>query len=452
MGAAGGRARGTGNWFVSRPWLVIILVAVAVFIWWLIGTRTQDHTIRAGFTSAVQLFPGLDVRVDGIDAGKVGDISYVDGVSVVELGIDDPAVWPLHQGTRATARWGTTVGNGTRFIEVDPGPEDAPVIPDGGIIPTDNTVSAVEFDDLFNTFNADTRERLQTMLDTTSGTFEGHEEALSAGLEESPEAFEATAGVFHELSADELALETLVRDTSNTATVLASNDVSIRDLVDGASRTFHAFGSNAADLRTDIAEFPETLRQSRETLARLDGSIHELDLLMTDLRPGARELRPLAAQMRPALSQLRHVAPNALSTIRTVTNAAPDVTEMLRKGSPFAQDLDPLFSDLAPMIGCFRPYAPEFAGFLSNWASFSQHYDSASHYARVRGSSGAIQANIYPPGFKTSTFTKLSGGHYAYPRVPGVGVNNPQFIEKCGYTADSLDPSKDPEDARDEAK
>ncbi|MEA2346731.1 MAG: phospholipid/cholesterol/gamma-HCH transport system substrate-binding protein [Thermoleophilaceae bacterium] len=431
---------------------MIIAIAAVLFVWWVIGTRTQAHTIKAGFTSAVQLFPGLDVRVDGIDAGKVGKISYVDGVSVVEIGISDERVWPLHQGTRAVARWGTTVGNGTRFIELDPGPDSAPAIADGGIIPTDNTVSAVEFDDLFNTFNADTRESFQTMLANTGGTVVGHEKGLASGLEESPEAFEAAGGVFHELAQDEYSLQRLVSDTSNTASILANNSDAIRNVVAGAAQTFDAFGSNSADLRTDIAEFPETLRQSRTTLSRFDSSINELNGLMNDLKPGAQQLRPLAAQMRPALSQLRHTAPNALSTVRTITNSAPDITAMLRRGAPFSRDIDPLFKNLAPMIGCFRPYAPEFAGFLSNWASFSQNYDSVSHYARVRGSSGAIMNNLYPPGFTTKAFTDLSGDHYAYPRVPGVDAGNPQFIEKCGYTPDSLDPSKDPEDARDAAK
>lgn len=428
---------------------MIIAIASALFIWWVIGTRTQAHTIKAGFASAVQLFPGLDVRVDGIDAGKVGDISLVDGVSVVKIGINDEKVWPLHQGTRATARWGTTVGNGTRYIEIDPGPSSAPVIPDGGIIPTEDTVTAVEFDDLFNTFNAETRSRLQGMLKNTAGTLEGREAEVADALEESPKGVSSSAGVIHELARDELALQTLVRDTSQTANVLATNDSQIRDLVDGAARTFDAFGRNAADLQTDIAEFPETLRESRTTLARLDSSIDDLHGLTDDLAPGAKQLRPLAAQLRPAVAQLRDTAPQAISTLRTLTSSGPEITDFLEEGGPFAADLDDTFSSLAPMVGCLRPFSPEFAGFLSNWASFSQNYDHVSHYARVRGITGASEMNIYPPNMQTDDFVKLSGMKYAYPRVPGLGAGQPQYLQRCGYTPDALDPSKDPEDARD---
>jgi ABC-type transporter Mla subunit MlaD len=427
---------------------VIIAIASVLFIWWVISTRVQSHTLKAGFANAVQLFPGLDVRVDGIDAGKVGEISLVDGVSVVEIGIDDESVWPLHQGTRATARWGTTVGNGTRYIEIDPGPESAPEIKDGGIIPTEDTVTAVEFDDLFNTFNAETRGQLQDMLKNTAGTLEGREDEVTAAIEETPGGIESSASVIHELARDELALQTLVRDTSQTAHTLATNESQIRNLVDGAARTFDAFGRNAADLQTDIAEFPETLRESRTTLARLDTSINDLDALMDDLGPGAKELRPLAAQLRPAVSELRDVAPNAVSTLTTLTNAGPDITNFLEEGGPFASDLDETFSSLAPMIGCLRPFAPEFAGFLSNWASFSQNYDSVSHYARVRGITGASQINLYGPNMKSDDYVKLTGSDYAYPRVPGYGDGKPQFLERCGYTPDALDPSADPEDHR----
>jgi hypothetical protein len=50
---------------------------------------------------------------------------------------------------------------------------------------------------------------------------------------------------------------------------------------------------------------------------------------------------------------------------------------------------------------------------------------------------------------QTDDFVKLSGMKYAYPRVPGLGDGRPQYLQRCGYTPDALDPSADPEDARD---
>lgn len=444
----GGRGKGAATFLVRKPWIPIILVGVVIFTIWVIGTRNQPHNLRAGFTSALQLFPGLDVRVDGIDAGKIGEIDFEDGVAIVNLGIEDEAIWPLPEGTRAVARWGTTVGNGTRFIELIPGPEGAPELPENGIIPSDQTTTAVEFDDLFNTFDGRTRERMQGFLDNTKRTL--HQD-FQRWVDAAPPALDATAGVFDELARDQLALDQLVRDTSQTAAVLGRSDDQIRDLVDGAAGTFNEFGVNSVALRQSIAEFPETLRESRTTLARLDTSVDELDLLLADLGPGARELRPLARQARPALSELRDVTPQALSTIRTARAAGPDITQLLRTGVPFSGKVDETFSELAPMIGCLRPYAPELAGFFSNWASFGQNYDSVAHYARVRVQFGVNQISAQPESIRSDDYVDLIdsiGGRpsYAYGRPPGLGDGQPQFIEACNYTPDLLDPSKDLED------
>ena len=101
------------------------------------------------------------------------------------------------------------------------------------------------------------------------------------------------------------------------------------------------------------------------------------------------------------------------------------------------------------MIGCLRPFAPEFAGFLSNWASFSQNFDSVSHYARVRGITGASQVNLYGPNIEVGRLRRSSPAPTTHTRACRVyGDGKPQFLESCGYTPDALDPAADPEDHR----
>lgn len=444
--------RRVGALVLDRPW-VLILAALAVLLgYWIYGTRVQTHEVKAGFSYAVNLTPGLDVRVSGIDAGKITSVDYEDGQAVVGLGIDDERVWPLHRGTRAILRWGTTAGNGTRFVQLEPGPKSAPEIPDGGIIPTNDTISPVEFDDFFNTFDTDTREHLQGFLRHGAETFDERERALGVGLRNTPPAFEAASGVFAELASNEQALRSLVSHTSRTTRILAREDESIKALITGMARTMDAFADHSRAMGTDIEDFPPTLVEVRSTLGRLDRTVDVLDGLVADIGPGARALRPLAATARPMLAELRATVPQALSTINAARETAPQITRLFRRGQPFAQELDPVLKDLVPSLACIRPYAPEFAGTLSTWASFAKNFDSIEHYARVRGISGPDNFASNPPT-DSDEFVEQYGYTYAFPRppglasVPGAPNSDPQFMPECGVTRDALDPSKDPEDS-----
>lgn len=440
-----------GRFIVRRPWILIGVALAVAFAYWVAGTRSQTHELKAGFSTALNLAPGLDVRVDGIDAGKITEVHYEDGFTTVGLGIEDEEVWPLHRGTRATVRWGTTVGDGTRFIELDPGPESEPELGEGGVIPADQTVEAVEFDDIFNTFDKDTRDNVQRFAEAGAETFDGREDELQDGIRHTAPSLYAASGVFRDLVADDQQLEKLVGELSSTASTLAREDDDIRSLVSGLAATMDELGSHSVELQENIERFPRTLADTRTTLARLDVSVDNMEPLIREIEPGAEQLRVLAADARPALQELRATVPQAVSTVNTAERAAPQITDLLQRGQPFGRDVDPLLSRLAPMLECVRPYAPELAGFFTNWIAFTKDYGTGGHWARTQlFTSPGFSYSDYPldenGGIQSDDFVAATGAAYAFPRPPGLGTGDPMFIEECGYGPESLDPSQDPED------
>lgn len=432
---------------LDRPWVILLAAGFVLFGYWAVSTRQQTYEVKAAFAYAVNLAPGLDVKISGIDAGKVTSVDFdkETGQAVVGIGIDDERVWPLHRGTQVLIRWGTTVGNGTRYLTVVPGPKSAPEIENGGIIGSSQTVSPVEFDDVFNIFDEDTRRHFVGLFDNGSRTLTGRERQLGFGVEKTPAALDATGGVLRELVSDEKALQDLIRYGDRTTSIIAAEDEQLKRLITGLARTMDAFHDHSKALGTDIEQFPETLADTRTTLTRLDTTVNVLDGLVADVRPGARAIRPLASTARPALAELRATVPQALSTIETVTDGAPAVERMLQRGQPFADDLDPVLSKLAPQLSCIRPYAPEIAGFFTNWAGWSKNFDSIENYARVRFNTGFLSSNEIPKG-TPSTFATDQGLSYGFPYPPGFNAGKPRFDEKCGVTPDAIDPTKDYED------
>ncbi|MTD45900.1 MCE family protein [Conexibacter sp. W3-3-2] len=444
-GGSGGKVRRFFGFFIDHPWVIVGLIGFIVFSMWVYDTRTQKHEVRAVFSEAVSLYSGLDVRVDGLDAGKIKKIENVDGQAIVTLGIDDDDVWPLRRGATATLRFGTTIGNGTRIIDLENGPADAPEIPDGGVIPNQDTVESTEFDQVFDTLDAKTRKSLQSMLRGTGDTFGPRQREVGEAVTETGPGLEAIGGFADDLSRDEPALRAFVANTNRVTRTLAARRDDLSGLVNVAAATFNEFANNTAGIQGSLDNFPSALRETRTTLTRLDGTVGHLDNLMRDLKPGAKELGGLAQDLRPALASLRETVPLAVSTFRTGRQAAPAITSLLTKAQPFSKEAAPALSELGPMLGCIRPYAPEAVGLMSVWGSMSSNYDGLSHYARIQPNTSATASSSTPP-VDSGPFTALTGQGYALVRPPGYQAGKPWFIPECGVTPDGIDPYKDPSD------
>lgn len=434
-------------WLLRNPWVVIAVAGLILFAFWARGTRTTSHDVRAVFDYAPNLFSGLDVRVDGLDAGKIKKVEQVDDKAVVTLGIHEDRFWPLRQGTTATLRFGTTIGNATRIIDLDPGPSSARAIPNHGVIDNARTNEATEFDEVFDTLDAKTRESLQGTLKGTGDTFGPRAKQLGSGLQASAPGLRAVGGLATDLARDQVALSALVANTARVTSTLAARREAISGLVSVASATFDAFARNTAGIKGSLERFPPAVREARTTLAHLDGTVDRLDALTADLRPGAAQLGGLSRELRPALASLRETVPSAVATFRTARTAAPHVTKLLRQAVPFSTPAAPALTELAPIMSCIRPYAPEIAGLLSTWSSFTKNYDGIGHLARLWGNFGPTSLTSTPP-VDTEAFTKATGQGYALVRPPGYNAGKPWFLPECGAGPEGVDPAKDPEDGK----
>ncbi len=432
---------------LDRPWLLVAVAALVAFAVWAVGSRQQDHTVRAAFSSAVSLVPGLDVQIDGVDVGKIERVVHEDGQALVDLGIDAEA-WPLPRGTKAEIRFGTTIGNGTRSIALHPGPRGAPPIPDGGIIGRRDTITPVEFDEVFDTLDARTRRRLRAATRGSAEALAGREPAIREALRHAPGATAVTGDVLGELVADDDALRGLVADGDRVTARLANRSETVSNLVTVAARTFDAFGRRATRIRASLDRFAPTLVDARRTLARTDASLDGIDELLATVRPGARELPSLSRVAGPALGRLQDVAPTAARTLRTVRDVAPQLSRLLDVATPFTAPAAKALDGAGPVLGCVRPYAPEIAAFLSTWGGWTKNYDPVSHYGRVHIREGATSLNgLLPSAEALVGLSKLGLADYRYamPRPPGLNAGRPQFLPECGITKDALDAAKDPE-------
>jgi ABC-type transporter Mla subunit MlaD len=457
------------HWVLDHPWYLVLVVGVVLFTSWAIGTRSEPHHVRAEFTSAFNLVSGEPVDVDGLQVGKIAGVQYDDstpgGGAIVTVGITDPSYWPLHQGTTVESRWGSTIGNGTRRLDLNPGPVSAPLIPAGGIIDTRDTLPAVDVDQVLNVFTQNTRKHLTRMLTDLGSGVGDRSTALQSGLRSAPGAVSAANGVFSDLARNTYALQGLIINGNQLTSTLASRAPAISDLVTVAAQTFSALSAHANGVQQTIQNLPGGLSEARGTLSQLDSSVGILTKLITDLRPGAAELSPLARAMGPALAELHNIVPTGVATLEQATAAAPSITQLLKTGTPFMPKVQSVTSQLAPMVACIRPYAPELGGAILEANSWMSTYvlerpNAApgvtftgarqgpyvhQHGVRAMPQASATSLHTIPPGFSTQAFVNATGKQYAEPRPPGLSVGQPWFLPQCGAGPNSLNPADDPE-------
>jgi ABC-type transporter Mla subunit MlaD len=465
----GHRLRRLLHWVLDHPWYVLLAAVVVLFTNWVIGTRSEPHHVRAEFTNAFNLVSGLPVDIDGLQVGKIAGVQFDNstpgGGAIVTIGISDSHYWPLHQGTTVQSRFGSTIGNGTRRLDLNPGPASAPVIPEAGVIDTKDTLPTVDVDQVLNVFTQNTRTHLKRMLGNVANGVRGQAQALHDGLNSAPSALVAANGVLSDLASDTYALQGLVINGDQLTSTLALRAPAISDLVTVAGRTFAVVAAHAAGVQQSIQSLPGALTEARGTLSMLDSSVGILSGLITDLRPGAAQLSPLARAMGPALAELHSIVPTGVATLTQATAAAPSITRLLHVGIPFMPKVQSVTSQLAPMVACLRPYAPELGGALvagNSWIStYVLERPNAApgvtftgarqgpfvrqHGVRAMPEASASSLHAVPPGISTKTFINATGLQYAEPRPPGLGVGQPWFLPQCGAGPNSLNPADDPE-------
>ena len=436
----------TSTRMVSAAALGLAAIATLIILLGGVGGGTS-HTLYAGFTNAIQMTPGQQVRIAGRPVGEISSIRLSDGQAVVGLTITDDSVWPLPQGTYAVARWGSTTAYLGRYTELIPGPRSNPPLPDGGILQSRQDATAFELDQAYNIFRGRTAGDAANLLNRLGATLHGRGAAINRGLAAAPGGLGQAADVLAQLSANEYDLRTLAVAGDRTVSALASRSTDLGQLVTDAAGTFATFAQHTTDEQQALDKAPRAFDTARSTFARLDTSLTKLNTLVGDLRPGAPALASLAGTAASALVTLKAVAPQATATLRDGIQAAPSLSRLFETGVSFMPAARQALGTFTPMLACLRPYTPDIAGFLSTWPGFTSHYDAGGHYGR------AFELTVIPalyPGTTDNSQEAIAsspGLTYAFPRPPGMNDGHPYFIPQCGITPAALNPADDPEGA-----
>jgi phospholipid/cholesterol/gamma-HCH transport system substrate-binding protein len=307
--------------------LAAVLVVAIVVALLLLRSPGGDYKVKARFQNAAQLVKGNLVQTGGAPIGTVKTIDLTpDGQAEVTMQIKGDYT-PLRRGTLATIRQASLSGVANRYIDLRMAPHGAAKIPNGGVIGQDSTTTAVDLDELFNTFDPGTRKALSGVIRGSAAQVKGQGKQFNEGIAYLNPSLAASSTLFRELNRDTPLLERFVVSSSQLVTNIADRKDDLAGLVDDLATTTTAIGNQEAALAESIGRLPGFERRANTTFVNLRAALDDLDPLVNDSKPVAKKLRPFLAELRPLAHDARPTL-NDLSKIIKRPGAANDLIEL----------------------------------------------------------------------------------------------------------------------------
>ena len=215
---------------------------------------------------------------------------------MVTLEVTDGDLTPLHEGTTATIRATSLSGIANRYVSLQPGPNDASEIDDGGLIDADDTAAPVDLDVLFNSLDAKTRKGLMNVVRGSArrarrprpGRGREHR-VLRCALPVEHGAPDGGAG------ARPAAAERFISDGATTVSAIAERRDDLAELVGNTNVAFRAIADENVSLEQALELLPDTLRSANTTFVNLRATLDDLELLVDESIPPPRSWRPSSA-------------------------------------------------------------------------------------------------------------------------------------------------------------
>jgi phospholipid/cholesterol/gamma-HCH transport system substrate-binding protein len=282
--------------------------------------------IKAEFATAQAVTPGQGqtVRVSGVRVGDISKVALKNGRAIVTMDLDPGYKGFVH--TDASALLRPKTGLKDMFIELDPGTGRAPRAREGWTVPIRNTAPDVNPDEIFAVLDDDTRDYLKLLIGGAGQGLKGRGDDLRDLFRRFEPTHADLERVNGKVAERHRNLRRLVHSLNELNEELAGKDDQLAALVESSSKVFRTFASEQRNVGRAVDDLPGTLRQTTDTLGRVERFARVLRPTADDLRPPLKALDRANAQLEPLAEE-----------------ATPIVREQIR---PFVRDARPLVRSL----------------------------------------------------------------------------------------------------------
>lgn len=359
-------------------WAVVLIGVGALYVHATSGSGNVQVT--AVFANASPLVKGNLVRAGGVNVGSITGIALSNGKAVVTMSVQR-SVLPLHTNASATITTEDLLGE--RYVNLDRGSPNAPVLAAPLTLDVQRTSRVVDLQDVLNSLNTPTATSLAALLSQAGEGLAGNGANAAKTLAAVSPTMTQARQIVNVLRSQNTLLGQLIDSAAPVANAVATNrGKSLDRLVNGATAALSAVASERAALSTALNELPSTISHARATLAQLAGLTAPATQTLASLRPVTDNLTAISGELssfstaaNPALTSL----PPVLARANTLLRQAAPVVAALRPASASLRSVSASTEHLSTNALSGSSLA-NLMEFVKGWSLATSGYDAISHY------------------------------------------------------------------------
>ena len=375
-------------------------IGLIIFVWTQFGGTIpfapQGYRVKALFTETGLLVPNADVRIAGVNVGKVTNVQAESVRSLVTIEVNHQYA-PLPRDTRAVLRQKTLLGEA--FITLSTGSTAAGTVPDGGMISRTQIEPSQQLDQVLNSFDTPTQHHLQQLLNGTYTALYGRGQDLSNAVGNSAPTAGYAGRIASGLDSERGSFQSFVANTGAVLQAVGARAGDLQTLITDGNAVLAATAARNAALTATVNALPPFLTQLRSTLSTLSTTLTFAKPTIADLLPAGPLLNPALTDVirlsGPAI-RLLHQAPGLITDADA---ALPAITSFAQAFRPAVETVLPATENIIPMINLVDLYKPELIGTMANLGATFQATAAANTNNAV-GNAGAGMAHygrVLPP-------------------------------------------------------
>jgi virulence factor Mce-like protein len=288
--------------------ITTLIVVVAVFLSYNANNGlpfVPTYNIKVALPNATGLQQSNQVRIAGTRVGLVGSLTphqnpHTGRITVIANLKLEKSIEPLPANTKAVVQSVSAIG--LKYLELEKG-SSRQTLKAGSTIPIAQTREPVDIEELFNMFDAKTRQAIKVNTNNFGDGLAGRGLGLNKAIAELRPLVTNAVPVLHNLAAPATGLHELFVALDRAASQSAPVAQDQAELFSNLDTFFTAFASVTPSLEAATRGGPASLRQGTYSLPHEAPFYEDAAEFMHLLRPSAISLRAVAPKLGHAVSQ-----------------------------------------------------------------------------------------------------------------------------------------------------
>jgi virulence factor Mce-like protein len=347
--------------------------AILLYIWKAFGgpapLNAKKYEFYADFSEATQLSDTADVRISGVNVGRVKHTEQHGRRTRARIQIE-PKYAPIPGDTRAILRQKTLLGE--TYVELTPGTRGTKPLADGGVLAVKQIHPTVELDEVTRSLDSQTRNDLQRLVRALGTATGSHAKDLSDTLGNVRPFAEDTTRILDVLDSEHDAVRRLVHDSGVVFGALGRRQGQLSGMIRSADRVLTVTARRNRDLADVVRILPTTLAELRETMPEVETISRHAAPLVRELRPAARSLGPTLVDAQALAPDLKRLFGDLDRVVDVSRTALPSLRRIVLAAHPVFKILVPTLKQAGPVVDYLGLYKQELVTTFSALAASTQ--------------------------------------------------------------------------------